>query len=477
MIRMHRRIPRDPARALLALLGAQLLLACAADEPLLDLSEGRPNVIFIVLDTFRADHLGCYGNEFVQTPNIDQLAAESILFERASSNAPWTLPSMASLYTGRLPFEHGALGGSRTRLGSSPPTLAGTLGRHGYTTAAFVGVDWLGDEFGLDRGFIQMGQRFIGLVSTRSEKVLPLFYRHLRAGPAEPFFMLGHIFDAHAPYRPPAPFDRMYYDGDPHDPANDSAAVLYGPNNRIQKRPEARYGWLEGVTDLRFGEMQYAAGITHVDHTVGALLDSLRAAEQLDDNIVVLLADHGEHLTEHDIYFTHRFPYEECLHVPLLIRLPGGKEGGRRVSDEVSHVDIFPTLMELLGLPLPEPRDGRSLVPLMSGRRGGPSRLQYAESGAAKKNIVRAVWDENYRLIEFNLNGVQTFELYDRRADRRERTDIASERPEQLRRLAVALRERFGDRSLVASEAGDVEDSGPIDADVEARLKALGYLD
>lgn len=459
-----------------AVLAALALAACAEEPPLVDLRGGRPNVVLIVLDTFRADHLGCYGNAGVETPHIDALAAESILFENCSSNAPWTLPAFASLFTGRLPWSHHAVGGESKRMNGELPTMAELLAENGYATVGFVAVDWLGAHFGLDRGFQRQFSDFTGHVTGRHRKQLPKLGSFLRKRPAEPHLLLAHIYDAHAPYDPPAPYDRMYYDGDPHDPSNESMEPLYLGSNRIQRTAQLRYGWLDGVTDIQFPVAQYAAGISHVDAAVGAVLDSLRVNEKFDDSIVILTADHGEHLTEHSIYFTHRFPYEECLRVPLLVRLPGGLRGGERVSEEVTLVDLLPTLLELVDIPAPSVLDGISLVPLMRGRGLGVERLHFAEYGPQRRNHVRAVWDEDYRLIDFAVGDERWLELYDRRADRAEITNLAEERPELAGRLLNAIAERFPGGTILSPDASDSTAIAP-DPELDARLRALGYVD
>jgi arylsulfatase A-like enzyme len=452
------------------------LAGCAAPPPLVDLSEGRPNVILIALDTFRADHLGCYGGQRAQTPNIDALAAESILFERCSSNAPWTLPSFGTLFTGRLPSAHRAVGGGSKRLSSQLPTMAEIFTAHGYATLGFVAVDWLGTGFGLDRGFERQYPDFDGRVTGRYDRQLPQIFHFLGNRPVEPFFILSHFYDAHAPYDPPSPYDRMYYEGDPYDPAKHSMEPLYLGSNRIQRQVKARYAWLEGVTDLEYPTAQYAAGITHVDAGVGKLLDLLRSNGQLDRSVVILVSDHGEHLTEHSIYFTHRFPYEECLHVPLMIRLPGARGAGRRIASEVSLVDLLPTVLELLDIPRPEILDGSSLLPLMRGKKLHKQRIHFAEYGASPRNHVRAAWDADFRLIDFSVGDERWLELYDRQMDRAEVVNVASEHPAERDRLLAALRRQFGSDAILA---GELPDSSHIRLDpaIEERLRALGYVD
>jgi arylsulfatase A-like enzyme len=459
--------------------GIFMLAGCGSPQPerhrLMDPSVGDPPLIILGLDTFRADHLGCYGNSEVLTPRIDELASESILFENCRSTSTWTLPAFASLWTGLLPAAHGAVGGASRRLRSGVPTLAEVLQDRGYRTRGFVAVDFLTDAFGMTRGFDRTSSVVDGPISGRVERVHPRVFNFLRSPPPGPWLLFVHYFDAHDPYDPPAPFDRMYYRGDPAVAVPGRGLdVLFSERNRVRKNPERRYRWLEGVRDFDFPVRQYAAGISHVDHHVGALLDSLRSNELLDRSILVVVGDHGEHLGEHDVYFTHQLPYEECLQVPLLVRLPGAREGGRRVSDPVSLADVFPTILDLLGIEFGPAVDGRSFMAAMSGENLQPA-YQYAEYGGQPSNRVKAVWDDRFKLIEFSQDGRDWIELYDLHEDPGELRDLSSERPELRRRLGSALSERFGpERRIFDGASTSGEDLPP---EVEERLRALGYID
>jgi len=459
-------------------LGLILLASCTQSEPLIDLAEGPPNVIIIALDTFRADHVGVLGSDTAKTPALDRFAAESILFTDCAAASTWTLPSFASLYTGRLPSEHGTIGGSQHRLGDDEITLAERLKANGYHNTAFIAVDYLGKEFGLDRGF----DRFLDYsnfpVNERLKKYQRRVHDVFRAPPREPWFLLVHYFDAHDPYEPPLPFARMYYEGDeraePEDPARNIDVIYDGPN-RVRQDPRTRYRWLEGVRDLRFPVRQYAAGVSYVDHHVGVALDSLRSSGLLDESIVIVLADHGEHLTEHDIYFTHRLPYAETLQVPLMIRLPGAVHGGTRVHSPVSLIDLLPTLLELLDLDPAASVSGQSLTAVMRGEEP-ENRLLYAEYGALEDWNARSVWDARWRYTEIVDDGVRGVELFDRRADPREQRNLATERTDLTRFYAAALDARFGAQRPLLLDPSVVPQQ-ELDPAVKARLQALGYVD
>lgn len=456
-----------------------LFVSCGAGDPLVDVSEGLPNVVLIGLDTFRADHIGALGSDLARTPQLDRFAAESIVFTDCASTSTWTLPAFASVFTGRLPAEHRTIGGEWIRLPMDEIPLAERLKANGYHTTAFVAVDYLGKEFGMDRGFDRHLNHSQFPVNGRLEHYDRRLRNVLRVPPREPWFLFAHYFDAHDPYEAPAPFGRMYYEGDekvePGDPAR-SIDVIYSERNRIRQNPQRRYAWLEGVRDLEFPVREYAAGVSYVDHHVGVTLDSMRSTGVLDESIVIILADHGEHLTEHDTFFTHRWPYAETLQVPLMIRLPRGVGAGMRIDAPVSLVDVLPTLLDLLGLESAPGLTGQSLTGLMRGE-GAEPRLLFAEYGAKSEWNARSVWDADWRYTEFVDGGVLTASLFDRRADPREEHDLAPEHPELVELYAAALQARFGSDRPSILVPGAVAPEVELDPETRARLQALGYVD
>ncbi len=435
-----------------------------------------PHVILIGLDTVRADHLGCYGNDHVRTPHLDRFAESAVLFEDCLSTSSWTFPSFASMFTGLLPDRHGAIGGPHNRLDPRAKTLAQILSAAGYRTVSFAAVDYLTEAFGMARGFARHDDYLQGPVTGRSDLYQDQVLRSIAGEHSRPWFLFAHYFDAHDPYTAPAPFHRMYYEGDPTaEPADRSRSieVIYSQDNRVGSHPRTRYRWLEGIRDLRYPVREYAAGISYLDSRLGEVLDALESGGYFENSIVVIAGDHGEHLTEHDLYFTHRFPYIECSHVPLLIRLPGGAEGGRRVTDPVSLVDVLPTLLELLGLTSEVELDGISLVGALHGA-SIPERVLFAEYGGREENEVKAAWTAHYRYLEFSIGGRRWAELYDRRRDPAETTDRIHEEPERAAAFEALLTERFGKRRHLLRNPD--APTPALDPRVRARLRALGYV-
>ncbi|MBN2715667.1 MAG: sulfatase, partial [Deltaproteobacteria bacterium] len=296
--------------------------------PPVEISPPLPsNILVITTDTTRADHLGCYGHKGIQTPNIDGLAREGVLFEEAFSVQPVTLPAHCSIFTGIYPFRHGVRDNNIYQLSRENETLAELLSSRGYLTTAFVASYILNHRFGLDQGFRYYNDRFVKPkqkgrlpVDRQASEVSFLATEWLREMGGElktqPFFLWLHYYDPHADYSPPHPWNTAY--GDPYD-----------------------------------GEIAY------MDDWLGYLFDELKKAGKWDNTMVVLVGDHGEGLGEHSENTHGMFIYRSTTHVPLIIRCPGRAHGGRRVTSRVSQVDILPTVMKALGHEPPKNIDGK----------------------------------------------------------------------------------------------------------------------
>jgi len=344
------------ARALLpAAVGAIVVawLGCGeAPEP--DLAArpagAPPDVLLVSLDTTRADHLGVYGHPEPTSPVIDRLAGESIVFERAVSTSSWTLPAHASLFTGKLPTAHGAgydpegelvlrdaLAGDDvpplrvSTIANGEQTLAERLAEAGYTTLGVAGGPWLKRVFGLTAGFTAWNDSAVtSLNGATAPDVTDAALDLLADVDERPFFLFVNYFDPHGPYRPPL-LDRLRVLGNP-------------------------LAWLRGGPWLaRLQRNGYDGEIRRMDRELGRLLDELRARGRYRDTLIVVTADHGELFGEgghsgHGSYLS-----EAELHVPLLVKLPGGQRAGERVDLRVSTAGVFALILEQAGLP---PADG-----------------------------------------------------------------------------------------------------------------------
>jgi arylsulfatase A-like enzyme/tetratricopeptide (TPR) repeat protein len=384
----------------------------------------RANVLLITIDTLRQDRVGAYGNRNGLTPNIDRLAAAGIRFAHAFSPAPLTLPAHASILTGLLPRRHGIHSNTRFRLDTRVPTLATALKGAGYRTGAFVGAFVLDSRFGLNQGFDEYDDRLprserasFHFAERRAAEVVTAAGNWILSPPAAagtPWFAWVHLFDPHAPYDAPL--------------------------------------------EYRAGRTPYDAEVAYADAMLGQLLARLKAAHALDTTLVVLTADHGESLGDHGETTHGLFAYDSTLAVPLIVNAP--TIAAATVDAPVSHVDITPTILELLGLAAPGPVDGQALV-----RAPAPDRPLYFEALDASLTRgwapLRGIIQGGWKYID-----LPDAELYDLGTDPGEQHNRVDRDP-RAALLKSTLRLAAGPETAAPPVA--------IDADAAARLRSLGY--
>ena len=444
---------RASALGLLALLAS----ACRAPAP-----PPVRDVVLVVVDTLRADHLGAYGHTRPTSPGIDRWAGRGVLFEQALSPAPWTMPAMASLLTGRWPSAHGA--GSRAReagwasvrqLGPALPTLAGELARAGFRTGAVVNNVFMAPGLGLGRGFDRYDYRPAGVGrGRRAAEVVDASLAWLDEQPREArLLLMVHLFDPHLPYDAPAPHAGRFtgaFAGTPLRPA----------------RPEDVLGRLP---DLPEGEREFLAAaydeeIAATDAEVARFLAALEARGRLERSLVILTADHGEELFEHGRFEHGHATYQEVLHVPFVAWAPGLRP--RREAGPVSLVDVLPTALDAAGLPAPA-CDGRSLWPLLTrGDAPGPRALAAEATLRGPERRALLAWPLKLVTQEEK----QRRELYDLARDPGERRDLAADRPGDVARLAAEL-----ERLLAARPAAPAA-PGNLSPEELEELRSLGYV-
>lgn len=402
------------------------------------------NVVIVTIDTTRADHIGCYGHPRSKTPVIDGLAEEGVLFEKAFTPVPITCPSHSTMMTGKVPFGHGIRDNGLFVLGDDQVTLAEVLKEHGYSCAAAIGAFPLLARFGLDQGFDlydeQLGEVAEDPFGNRIIKKRSLFFDERKASlvnesvfpwleenTKDPFFLWVHYFDPHHPHEPPTPYDHEFAD------------------------------------DLYLGEIAYS------DECVGVLMQKLKDLGVYDNTLVVVLSDHGEGLWEHNEYTHSLLAYNSTLRVPLVIRDPSGVSG-RRVEQRVGTVDLFPTILERIGIRLPNDLHGSSLLGFLRGEDEGKARSLYAETIAPRLSHglgeIRAYFDGNYKYLHGPIK-----ELYDLENDPGELVNLIESEPGIASEMRTKL-EKYLDENAKASVGQKVA----IDEETERRLMALGYL-
>jgi arylsulfatase A-like enzyme len=444
-----------------------LALACAGAACSRRAHELRPNVLLAVIDTLRADRLGCYGNPRGLTPAIDGLAEEAALFEAASAHAPWTLPSTASLLTGLLPEQHGAGGrlGAFTRLAKGVPTLAEHFRAAGYATAAVVNVSFLGPDFGLARGFEHHDLEAYesNRKMRRADATTDAALGWLGAERGErPFFLLVHYFDPHALYDPPQPFRRRFA----RAPDREDGGFAFGTRAQMVELRAGRLP-LDPAT-LERAEALYDAEVAFTDAHVGRLLSGLDRLGLTERTVVVLTADHGEEFLDHQGFEHGHTLYAELLHVPLVIRAPG--LAALRCASGVGLVDVAPTVCELAGLaPLPG-AGGASLLPLLQGESAGAGDRPVLAHGNFWGPPLSAWRAGDWKLIQNPSGAARALELYRWREDPAELRDLAGAEASRAGELAAELARVAG--GLARGEGGAVV----LDEARRAELEDLGYL-
>lgn len=457
------------ALGLVLVLGASVLVRLAGSP-----GPRRPDVVVIAIDTLRGDHLGCLGSDWVRTPHLDALARDGVLFTRCLATAPWTLPSFASIFTGLTVSHHGVVGGRHEVLHERFVTMAEHLNSAGYRSHGFSSVKWLTSDFGMTQGFgLEPPPPGAALGAGGAEDATRLGLATFGLPRDRPLFTFLHYFDVHAPYPPPPPFARMYYEGDERAPGTPVKAMLLSDANLAPNKSSGIYDWLEGVTDLEYPRREYGAAVSYVDAIVGRLMAGLKESGRYDDALVMVVADHGEHLGEHDLWFTHTLPYQETLRVPLLVKLPRARHAGRVIDEPVSTLDILPSLLDWLRLPAAA-TDGRSLRSLVAGRDSDGRSLLVAEQGSDPRALCKSLVEWPLKLMLFRDRAGDRYALFDLETDPGETTDLSRDRPADAARLRARLWEVFDPRRAL----GNTPLARPAIVDAGSRdlLRSLGYV-
>lgn len=418
------------------ILGAAVLGGCGGEVSPPEVS--RPNLLLITLDTLRADHLGCYGGSVAETPVLDGLAKEGVLFLNAVAPVPLTLPSHSSLFTGRYPMAHGVRDNGGFLLADEALTLAEVLQEKGWRTAGFVSAFVLHSRFGVAQGFDTYSDRIevesAGSVSPDSiqrrgdetvGEALDWLKDHVTEKGAVPFFVWVHLFDPHTPYEPPEPYATQY------------------------------------ALDPYAGEVAYS------DEQVGRLLDGLEHMKLKEDTLVMVMGDHGEGKGNHKELYHGLFIYDSTIKVPMIFRVPG--MAPRKVEGQVRLIDVMPTVLDLTGLEIPGGIAGVSLKPLMTGEKEDLRLAAYCESYFS---TIHYGWSELKSLRVGNYKYIQapTPELFDLASDPTEENNLALSRPDvasRMRENLNQLEERWGTDASV--------EAAPLDARTSEALRVLGY--
>jgi arylsulfatase A-like enzyme len=449
-----------PSAALWLALGA----GCASSPP---------DVVLVVLDTVRADHLGAHGYARATSPNYDALARGADLYTAARATAPWTLPSHGSLFTGLLPFEHGAeaqLDAKSGALVDAPPlreellTLAEALAAEGYETRGVVANPiYLGPRSGLAQGFESWEVLPAG-ANDWSSAMHRVFARLRDRDAARPLFLFVNLMDAHRPYNVASPGWRF---GLPAPDPAEPGALLDELVEAVMLRGDSDAALVRRVTT------QYDLGVANADRGLGALLARLEAIGRLDGALVVVTSDHGEYLAEHGLVEHSKDVYEPALWVPLLVKRPG-QTRGRVIDRPFSLADVPRLVAAELPAPLAS-RLARSLpdpsgaAPMAELRYTRPKDL-LAPYGARFARIRTVLYEDGWKLIRSS-DGAH--ELYDLRGDPAERANRFRDEASRAARMLAETERRVALREF----RGPWPEPHAPTPEEEQALRALGYLD
>jgi arylsulfatase A-like enzyme len=386
--------------------------------PAITVRRKAPLAIIYLVDTLRSDHLGVYGYARKTTPELDAFAKDSVVFDAAIAHASWTKPSVASILTSRLPGQHKAVQ-LRDPLDASNLTIAERLDARGWATGAAIANSVIyGAESEFDRGF----DVFAGLHGEGDQRsklvgadvVVDSALAFLRSRQGLPTFLYVHTMDPHVPYEPPPPFDRMFEPFPaPGHPARDPRTDYKEPLDR--ERMIAQY---DG--DVAFGDREF-----------GRFVRELKAAGLYEDALVVFLADHGEEFLDHGSWLHGRSLFDELIHVPLVVKLPGNRGAGRRVAEQVQGLDIVPTVLEAMGLPLPRDLGGQPLQRALAG--GATPRTALAEI-SHRGFVAYGARTEGDKFVR-RFSPVDDELYFDLLRDPKEQASVAGQHPQRVRLL------------------------------------------
>jgi arylsulfatase A-like enzyme len=408
-------------------------------------------LIWVSQDSLRADHVGAYGYGRSTTPSFDSLARDFVVFDQAFAAASWTLPSITSQFTARYPAFHGSVLETKLR-DRTLPTVFEVLAKQGFTVLGATGNRFISHEFLLAEGFKDLAVLDDGTAEEVGRQAIAL----LSEWEGEDIALFVHFMDPHAPYTPPAPFDRAFdkgYRGDVNGENFDTFRV-----QALQK------------SDVDHVQALYDGEVAYTDHEVGVLMGELKRRGLLEGAVLAYSADHGEEFLDHGGWQHSRTLYGEMLRVPLAVHEPGTP--GRHVSNPVSLVDLAPTLLAAFGIPSPQAFQGRTLGPLMAGGTL-PELPLFAETerNLDKKRRLAVRWKGQKCIFLLppgddrpDILGEESFDLA---RDPGETTPITT--PPDLRREAIAYLAR-------ARETPAVPGHAVLSDELQQRLRALGYL-
>lgn len=443
-----------------ALVALPLWAGCTGDAPA---PVVQPNVLLVSVDTVRADRLSHAGHERDTTPAMQRLSQRGAWFSESHSQAPSTVPSHASMFTGTWIFRHQVLSFTRV-LEPTEQTLAEHLQAAGYRSFAAVSSFRFKRESGFPQGFDRY-ETFWGLdKNDRSAAVNAVATEELAAGADRPVFGFLHYYDAHAPYAPPEPHRTRFHAGGAAPAPEDTVAFIAQNARRPGGLPAPQVAYLEGL---------YDGGLSYLDQQIAWLAEDIPAANGRP-TLVVLTSDHGDAFMEHGYLGHSNHLYEEIMRVPLIVSWPGVVVAGQRLDVPVENVDLLPTILDLVGLPVPDGLDGQSLAPALKGLAQPVSQVGEVRDVTVVQEtlkhwaIIGTLPTGRFKLLRRKGGVRRLFRLSD---DPEANRDVSEQYPEERKALLQAAK-AVGLRDAKKRASNKLE----LDKDELEMLKAMGYV-
>jgi arylsulfatase A-like enzyme len=443
-----------------------ILLSGCGEEP-------AYNVVIITVDTLRSDHLGCYGYHRPTSPRIDRFAEAGALFENVVCQSSQTLPSHASIFLGTNPRTHLTIS-HESVVGSGQTTLAEMLKNEGYVTGAFISSHALDSRYGLDQGFdtywevhkeATIPQRQM-LKANERDATTGGVLEWLELHADSRFFLWVHWFHPHRPYEPPPRYLETFAGGYQGTATSDPEFIMKVWREEIELGPE----------DIAYLSGSYDGEVAFSDAQIGRLLDALSSMDLMENTIIIVTADHGELLYEHERYFGHDIAlYDECIMIPLVMHVPGLVPASRRIGEMVQSLDILPTVLDLLGIKCPSHAEGKSLMPLLDGSGEPTAEAAFSETYPFPEKCEprHSVRTADSKLIWKEVRQAPLIkEYYDLAADPGESENLFPELLPEAVRLDSILSGWMEDGGLRPAPIPTARESGRRNI-----LKSLGYLE
>ncbi len=441
-----------------------LMAGCAREASVEQPTVERPSVVLVVIDTLRADRMGEAAGEHDTLGPLAVMGEQATRFTAAYAPASWTRPSVATIMTGMVPARHQARIGGKSRLSSALPTLAEMLSEAGLATAGYSANVVVSQASGFDQGFDRFLDYEGGVQAYPDIEVMMRQARSWLMTADRPFFLYLQPMNTHGPYKVPPEYRQLLLGRAPSEAFDYQKAprttLMQG---RLRERDAIDAAYVDSLHE------QYDTAVRYTMEMLGDLFDDLERQGLWDESLVIVTSDHGEELYDHQ-GFSHGYTlYEEVVRVPLWVKLPHQTEGAVR-TDRVSLADIVPTVLEVLGLPVPSHLDGRSLL-----APPDPGRELVFELNNRERFLGRALLSGDHKLVETEVDYQghrDTVSLYDLNADPAETVDLAADQPELTAELLEKLEAIF---AHYRSRAPELPEEGEAELDQDT-LRALGYV-